>query len=129
MFGGTYTRNLATANFAGMVQWIIDFMTDTDPNSWSIGDGDQRGYGFNYLEYEAADSAIPFTPTISYVGEAGYPLDQLQFSTSAFSDPNGGAHSARWNGGSQRFPIPTRPILIRTRHGSMKSMRSGKAAS
>jgi hypothetical protein len=91
MFGGTYTRNLATADFAGMVQWVINFMTDSDPNSWAIGDGDQRGYGFNYLEYEATDAAIPFKPTISYVGGANYPVDQLQFSASAFSDPNGSA--------------------------------------
>ena len=55
----------ATPDFAGMVQWVINFMTDTDPNSWSIGDGDQRGYGFNYLEYEAADAAIPNTPPIA----------------------------------------------------------------
>lgn len=93
-FGGQWTRTLATPNFSGMVQWVIDFMTDTDPNSWSIGDGDQRGYGYNYLEYEAADSAIPNKPTITYSGAAGFPIDDLKFSTSAFSDPNGNPFAA-----------------------------------
>ncbi|HYO25668.1 MAG TPA: lamin tail domain-containing protein, partial [Lacipirellulaceae bacterium] len=91
MFGGTYVRNLATADFSGMVQWVINFMTDTDPDGWSVGDGDQRGYGFNYLEAEAFDATIPARPTISYAGAPGYPVDGLQFATSAFSDPNGHA--------------------------------------
>jgi hypothetical protein len=91
MFGGTYNRTLSTANFSGMVQWIIDFMTDTDPNGWAIGDGDQRGYGFNYLEYEATDVNIPNKPTIAYAGETGFPVDGLQFIAGAFSDPNGSA--------------------------------------
>lgn len=93
-FGGNWTRTLPTANFSGMVQWIINFMTDTDPNSWSIGDGDQRGYGFNYLEYEAADANIPNKPSITYSGNAGYPIDKLKFSTGAFSDPNGNPFAA-----------------------------------
>lgn len=93
-FGGQWTRTLTTPDFGGMVQWVIDFMTDTDPGSWSIGDGDQRGYGFNYLEYEAADPNIPHKPWIIYSGTAGYPIDGLRFSTSAFNDPNGNPFAA-----------------------------------
>jgi hypothetical protein len=32
---------------------------------------------------------IPDTPTISYIGEVNYPTNDLQFETSAFSDPQG----------------------------------------
>lgn len=92
--GGQWTRTLSTPDFAGMAQWVIDFMTDTDPDGWAIGDGDQRGYGFNYLEYEATDANIPNTPSISYVGSGGFPIDGLKFSTSAFNDPNGNPFAA-----------------------------------
>jgi hypothetical protein len=39
------------------------------------------------FEGDAAD--VPDTPTASYVGPAGYPLDDLTFQTSPFSDPQG----------------------------------------
>jgi hypothetical protein len=93
-WGGQWTRTLSTADFDGMVQWVIDFMTDTDPDSWAIGDGDQRGYGYNYLEYEATDGNIPNTPTISYTGGTGYPIDELTFSTTTISDPNSDTFAA-----------------------------------
>ena len=89
--GGTWTRRLDSADFDGMVKYIIDFMTDTDPGSWRVGDGDQRGYGFNYLEFEAKDPHIPATPTIQYTGGQGFPLNEIAFSTSEFSDPDGDA--------------------------------------
>ena len=38
---------------------------------------------------ENDSSNIPYTPTISYIGSAGYPENDLQFETSAFSDPQG----------------------------------------
>jgi hypothetical protein len=87
--GGTWTRTLVSADFEGFVQYITDFITDTDPDSFSVGDGDQRGYGFNYLELEATDSDIPDTPTLTYTGTDGYPVDGLQFTSSAFADPQG----------------------------------------
>jgi hypothetical protein len=86
-FGGQWTRTLDTADFTGMVNWVIQFMTDTDPDGFAIGDGDQRGYGFNYLQYEAYDPAIPLTPVISYSGDSGFPVDGLQFTSSAYSSP------------------------------------------
>ncbi|HVT79541.1 MAG TPA: lamin tail domain-containing protein, partial [Phycisphaerae bacterium] len=104
-FGGTWTRTLATADFEGMVNYLINFMTDTDPNSWAIGDGDQRGYGFNYLESEAADAAIPFTPTVAYSGTSGFPSDKLKFTASAYSDPNGSPFaSMEWRIGEISSP-------------------------
>jgi hypothetical protein len=41
---------------------------------------------------------LPATPAISYVGTAGYPVNDLRFETSAFSDPQGSGTFAamRW---------------------------------
>ena len=38
---------------------------------------------------EGDKSNIPYTPTISYIGTEGYPINDLRFQTSAFSDPQG----------------------------------------
>ena len=103
--GGTWTRTLSSPDFKGMVQYVMDFMTDTDPDGWSINDGDQRGYGYNYLEYEAADTLIPNTPTVTYSGTAGFPSDKLKFSTSAYSDPDGSPYAAmEWRVGEISNP-------------------------
>ena len=82
--GGTWTRRLNSKDHEGIMQHMLDFMTDTDPGRWSIGDGDPRGYGYNYLEYEAKFTDIPNTPTVAYVGPDGFPLNELQFETSSF---------------------------------------------
>ena len=57
--GGTWTRTYSTADFNGICTFLINYATDTDPNTFAVGDGDQRGYGYNYLELEAADTATP----------------------------------------------------------------------
>ncbi|MFM2220458.1 MAG: hypothetical protein RLZZ553_206 [Verrucomicrobiota bacterium] len=69
----------------------------------------QKGYGYKYLEWESlyggfVDSKVepsaysppilpktdfPNKPTIAYTGAQGFPSNDLRFSTSAFSDPNG----------------------------------------
>jgi hypothetical protein len=36
------------------------------------------------------DGAMPYTPSLSYVGPAGYPADQLRVRASGFGDPQGG---------------------------------------
>jgi len=38
---------------------------------------------------EGDSTSIPYTPTISYIGTAGYPVNDLRFQTSAFNDPQG----------------------------------------
>lgn len=88
---GSWTRTLATPDFEGSRQYVLDYMTDTDPdpNTWSPTSGDQRGYGFNFIASESNDLAIPTPPVITYTGEAGYPTSGLQFTSSAFSDPQG----------------------------------------
>jgi len=104
--GGTWTRTLATADLEGFQKYIADFITDTDPDSWSVGDGDQRGYGFNYVESEAFDVDIPHTPVVTYVGPAEFPVDRLDFTSSAFDDPNGSGSFSNmaWRIGEVRNP-------------------------
>jgi hypothetical protein len=73
--GGTVTRTLVSADHAGMEQWIKDFIL--------------TGYGAARLEAEAADPAIPDRPEILSAGSAGFPIDDLVFRSSPFSDPQG----------------------------------------
>ena len=47
------------------------------------------GYGGRALARRMIDPAIPSTPTITYMGAAGYPADDLRFRSSAFNDPQG----------------------------------------
>lgn len=87
--GGTWTRTYTTADFNGICTFLVNYVTDTDPNTFAIGDGDQRGYGYNYLEFEAADAAVPTRPTLTFIGAAGFRANDLRFQSSAFADPQG----------------------------------------
>ncbi len=42
-----------------------------------------------YLDALVADPALPATPTITYTGAVGFPQDDLSFTSTAFSDPQG----------------------------------------
>jgi hypothetical protein len=46
-------------------------------------------YGVCALVAEAADTAIPYTPTIHFTGGPGYAANDLYFMASGFSDPQG----------------------------------------
>jgi len=87
--GGSWTRTLVSADHEGFVQYLSDFMTDTDPDGFTIGDGDQRGYGYNYLEQEANDTDIPDRPSLTYTGDFRFPVDGLRFRSTVFSDSQG----------------------------------------
>lgn len=90
--GGGWTRTLISSDFEGSKDYILQYMTDTHPTGvWTVNNGDQRGYGYNYVTSESSDSAIPDTPTITYTGEANFPTSGLSFESSAFSDPQGSA--------------------------------------
>jgi len=102
--GGDWTRTLETSDFEGFVQYITDFITDTDPDGFVVGDGDQRGYGYNHLELKAADTNIPDRPTLTYTGPDGYPVDQLAFNSSGFSDSSGSFSAIEWRVGRIRNP-------------------------
>ncbi|MGD1977949.1 MAG: lamin tail domain-containing protein [Akkermansiaceae bacterium] len=89
--GGNWTRTLTSSSFQGSKDYVMQYMTDSDPNpeTWSRNSGDQQGYGYNFVSSEANDPNIPDTPMITYSGEAGFPTSGLSFTSSAFSDPQG----------------------------------------
>jgi hypothetical protein len=106
--GGTWTRRLKSKDHEGMMQHMLDFMTDTDPGRWSIGDGDPRGYGYNYLEYEAKFTDIPNTPTITYDGPGGFALNELRFKTSSF-EPGRSTNNKKFTGIQWRLAEVSNP--------------------
>ena len=87
--GGTWTRTYPTPDFNGICYYLISYATDTDPNTFAVGDGDQRGYGYNYVEFESLDGAEPVRPTLAYIGSGAFPANDLRFQSSAFADPQG----------------------------------------
>ncbi len=87
-FGGAWQRTLATADLAGFCRYIVEFCTDSRPEkNYAPNDGDQRGYGFGYLQHEAKDARIPATPEIRYTGPPGFPTARLSFAVTPFSSP------------------------------------------
>jgi len=89
----SYRRTIPTQDHEGFQQSIIDYMFDTRTDgSFRVNDAMEDGYGFGYLSQEASASAIPNRPGITYTGESGFPVDRLQFTSSAFinrRDPDG----------------------------------------
>ena len=71
-----YTRTLISADHEGQMDYMKKFMRP-------------GGHGYDNLVAEVADANIPNTPTLSYSGSVGFPTDQLEFTSSNFSDPNG----------------------------------------
>ena len=58
--------------------------------TWTGGYWPGSGANLDNLANAEGDSAaIPLTPTVSYIGAAGYPVNDLRFQTSAFADPQG----------------------------------------
>ena len=71
---GKFYQAASTKDFAGMVKIMQDWVTSR--SSWM-------------LSTLAADSSIPARPEITSTSPASFPLNDLTFSSSAFSDPNG----------------------------------------
>ena len=92
-YGNFNTTLLTNRTFADYVQYNKDFIT--------IG-----GYGRSNLAAKQTDTEIPEKPIITHSGEAGFPANQLTFTSSAFSDPQGaGTFSAmEWRIGRVRNP-------------------------
>jgi hypothetical protein len=84
-FGGRWRRRLATNDFAGFRKYLVDFCTDSRPvKNYAPNDGDQRGYGWGYLNHEAKDDQIPATPTVMRPK-----ADAFRFEAAEFSSPAG----------------------------------------
>jgi hypothetical protein len=84
-------RTLVSGDFPGMVQWVKDFIVPD-------------GFGGGRLEAMAEDANIPGTPTISYVGDGGFPTNGLAFQSSTFA-PGGSPFGAmEWRVGETCNP-------------------------
>ncbi len=82
--GGSWTRTLATNDFAGFRKYLVDFCTDSRPKkNYAPNDGDHRGYGWGYLAHEAKDDRIPATPTVQRKPGS------YHFNATAFASPAG----------------------------------------
>jgi hypothetical protein len=120
-----WTRTLPDADasgygtFNGLMTWFTNYATNTWPGgTWARSNGDQRGYGYKFLEWESLygglginpttpDLSFPATPAISYTGPANYPADGLNFTTTAFAPSGSGGTSfgaLQWRVGEIRGP-------------------------
>ena len=108
-----YTRTIPTADHEGFQQNIIDFMFDTRAGGgFAVNDTIEDGYGFGYLSMEAADSAIPDKPTVTYTGDGGFPAAGLRFTSSAFSDPGGSGTFASMEWRVGKITNPSTPDYV-----------------
>ncbi len=110
-FGGPWQRTLATPDLAGFRRYIVEFCTDSRPvKNYAPNDGDQRGYGFGYLQQEAKDAAIPETPRVRYAGAAGFPPGNLPFEATPFASPITNRFAAvQWRVGEISAPVRAGP--------------------
>lgn len=97
-FGGDWVRRLARPDFAGFCQYILDYCTDTRAEkNYRPNDGDQRGYGFGFLQFDARDPEIPERPSIRPIVASGQPDRSRVFGISKFASPKGHPfHSIQW---------------------------------
>ncbi len=109
--GGPWERKLATADFAGMCRYVLEYASNARPvnSPWKLNDGDPRGYGYGYLADDANDPKAPARPTIAYAGTPGFPANALAFQISAIQDPKGAAPYAavQWRLGQIAAPDVT----------------------
>lgn len=99
-----YNRVLASGDFEGMVKWVKDFIA-TGQNGGARLTKMANGETAPYTLTSTTAIQIPATPAITYTGPAGYPLNQLQFTSSAFSSPNSQTFTAmQWRIGEVYDP-------------------------
>ena len=107
------------SDFAGLMTWFTNYATNTwTGGTWTRSNGNQNGYGYKYLEWEslygglglnpsAPDLSFPMTPTIGYSGPAGFPANELRFTSTGFVPAaNGGTSAAavQWRLGEVSAP-------------------------
>ena len=105
--GGGWKRTLATPDFAGFCKYLVEFCTDARPvKNYEPNDGDQRGYGFGYLSWEAKEEKIPARPTVRFTGPTGFRTNGLVFQVSPFASPKGSNQFAavQWRVGEISAP-------------------------
>jgi len=95
--GYFYTQQIYTGSFEGVVQLMKDYVV------WrSEGSGPSEPT----LDELAVDSAIPNTPTVTATGDPNFPINNLTFETTSFSDPQGSGTFAalKWRIGEVTDP-------------------------
>ncbi|MES2706014.1 MAG: lamin tail domain-containing protein [Verrucomicrobiota bacterium] len=81
-------RVLKTADFAGTVRWVKEFIATDAHGGGRLSKMAQGSTNPYTLKATDPASVIPATPVITYTGPAGFPANGLSFSSSAFSSPN-----------------------------------------
>ena len=103
--GDTAGQHVTGHYDAGTFTWSLDDKVDDmrlfafiGNHAWSSGNvsgfvpaGGRAAVLDQMSGFEGDGAAVPNTPTASYVGPAGYPLDALTFKAGPFSDPQGSA--------------------------------------
>lgn len=108
-FGGEWVRTLSTTNFAGSMKYLLEYSTNTFPagQTWTLNNGNPRGYGYKYLETEAAEgdgaNAPSRPPRPAYLGSNDFQNTQLHFSSGAYSGTNAFA-TVQWRLGEISAP-------------------------
>lgn len=105
-FGGQWTRTLATPDFDGFYKYVLDFLTDSRPRkNFRPNDGNQLGYGFGFLAFEARDDQIPERPKVQFSRGMNFRAGNLTFQVSAFISPvSYQASSVQWRVGHISAP-------------------------
>jgi hypothetical protein len=103
-FPQPYNRVLPGAEFEGMVKWIKDFIVGSNNGGARLARM-AKGEIAPYTLTATPPILIPATPVIVYSGHAGFALNQLQFTSSGFSSPNGQTFAAmQWRIGEIHDP-------------------------
>ena len=103
-FPQPYNRVLASADLEGMVKWVKDFIA-SGQNGGARLTKMTNGETAPYTLATTPAIQLPATPAITYSGPPGYPLNQLQFRSSAFSSPNNQTFTAmQWRLGEIHDP-------------------------
>ncbi len=77
---GRFYEAASTKTFRGMLQRLKNYVASRS----------------TYLDNIAKDTAIPNKPSASYLGSPDYPINDLRFQSSAFSDPTGSFAAMQW---------------------------------
>lgn len=87
---GSYSGVGNNFELSGYIQDMLNFaFTGGNWPGGGVGAGGQAAW-LDQLQASGGDGPlIPNTPTISYTGQANFPIGGLAFQTSAFSDPQG----------------------------------------
>ena len=80
---GIFYKNMGSSvtHFTAYFNYMKNFVTPA-------------GYGGGRVEAKLTLTGVPDTPAVTYLGEGGYPTDDLRFRVSDFNDTDGGSFAA-----------------------------------